>query len=93
MEPNITQWVNVYFVDRCYGGPEEGGWYYDHFTCTMSMGVATLDAAQALHRHLKNEVIPKPERPLHSVLSEGEYRVHIEDEKAASQTLQRPVYS
>lgn len=18
-------------VDRCYGGPEEGGWYYDHF--------------------------------------------------------------
>lgn len=22
-------YVNVYHVDRCYGGPEEGGWYYD----------------------------------------------------------------
>ena len=21
--------VNQYEVDRCFGGPEEGGWYYD----------------------------------------------------------------
>lgn len=21
--------VNAYLVDRAYGGPEEGGWYYD----------------------------------------------------------------
>lgn len=23
-------WVNVYEVTRVFGGPEEGGWYYDH---------------------------------------------------------------
>lgn len=22
-------WVNVYEVERVYGGPEEGGWWYD----------------------------------------------------------------
>jgi hypothetical protein len=22
-------WVNIYEVDRAYGGPEEGGWYFD----------------------------------------------------------------
>ena len=22
-------WVNVYEADRAYGGPEEGGWWYD----------------------------------------------------------------
>ena len=32
--------VNVYEVDRCYGGPEEGGWWFDigtvkeHFICS-----------------------------------------------------------
>jgi hypothetical protein len=24
--------VNVYEIDRCYGGPEEGDWYYDRGT-------------------------------------------------------------
>ena len=24
-----TKYVNVYRVERCYGGPEEGGWWYD----------------------------------------------------------------
>jgi hypothetical protein len=25
-------WVNVYHLELCYGGPEEGGWYYDRGT-------------------------------------------------------------
>jgi hypothetical protein len=28
--PDRMDWyVNIYKVDRAYGGPEEGGWYYD----------------------------------------------------------------
>lgn len=23
--------LTMYRVSRCYGGPEEGGWYYDHW--------------------------------------------------------------
>ena len=26
--PAFTKWVNVYQLEQCYGGPEEGGWYY-----------------------------------------------------------------
>lgn len=26
--------VSIYDVERLYGGPEEGGWGYDHFTYT-----------------------------------------------------------
>ena len=25
-------WINVYRVERAYGGPEEGGWWYDQKT-------------------------------------------------------------
>ena len=31
--------VGVYNCDRCYGGPEEGGWYYNHLTHVRSMPV------------------------------------------------------
>ena len=27
-------YVSIYDVDRGYGGPEEGGWEYDHFSFT-----------------------------------------------------------
>lgn len=26
----VMFYVNIYNVGRAYGGPEEGGWYYDH---------------------------------------------------------------
>ena len=29
--------INVYEVSRQYGGPEEGGWWYDHFACVGSI--------------------------------------------------------
>jgi hypothetical protein len=29
MTNSMTLYLNVYEIDRCYGGPEEGGWYYD----------------------------------------------------------------
>jgi hypothetical protein len=30
-------WLSLYDVERCYGGPEEGGWWYDHWTHHMSI--------------------------------------------------------
>lgn len=29
MNDEQQYWVNVYKVSRAYGGPEEGGWFYD----------------------------------------------------------------
>ena len=27
---DVHSFVNIYLVNRSYGGPEEGGWWYDH---------------------------------------------------------------
>lgn len=27
----VIAFISVYEVDRCYGGPEEGGWWYDSY--------------------------------------------------------------
>lgn len=48
--PAGTTYVNVYAVGREYGGPEEGGWYYDSgelelSLCAPSEAVADMWAA------------------------------------------------
>ena len=37
--------ISIYEVDRCYGGPEEGGWWYDHWT---HLGSDSYDTQEAL---------------------------------------------
>ena len=32
-------WVNAYRISRHFGGPEEGGWWYDWYTCVASMPI------------------------------------------------------
>ena len=77
--------VNLYLVDRAYGGREEGGWWYD-------CGYPVLhplnrvfenwdDAHHYQHECLAiqdqlNEGLPS----IDSVLSQGQYRVYIGEE-------------
>lgn len=44
----MSVYVNVYELDRAYGGPEEGGWWYDIGTFEAGMSLTlpgTADAA------------------------------------------------
>ena len=34
-----TKFLTAYTVDRCYGGPEEGGWWYDNYQPIASIPV------------------------------------------------------
>lgn len=34
----LPTWINVYEYSRHYGGPEEGGWWYDSWECLASYG-------------------------------------------------------
>jgi hypothetical protein len=44
-------YVNVYAMSRCYGGPEEGGWYYDAGVPVTSVRVEfTDDERDDLHQ-------------------------------------------
>ena len=66
--------VAFYEVDRAYGGPEEGGWYYDTGRCVRPLGVYLNDeaahkAAQRANRLL--ERLQRRRRSVDSVLYEG----------------------
>lgn len=78
--------VAVCYVTRRYGGPEEGGWWYDYHVPILHGADATLirvftdygkAAAYANEVYeiikIRNEELP----PLDSVLSEGQYAAHI----------------
>lgn len=59
-------------IDRVYGGPEEGGWWYDKFTPLRTFIVPTAKAARVrvlLGRWETRQNAGR--RPLHSVLSDG----------------------
>lgn len=84
-----TRWqagfsVGVYLVDQCYGGPEEGGWYFDGGELVNdpqfpAADFDTEDEADAYAEKLRVSLreLNEGRRPKHSVLSEGVYEVHV----------------
>jgi hypothetical protein len=51
----MAWYTNVYSVTRCYGGPEEGGWWYDEGEPVESLCFSSEPAAHqaADELHLK----------------------------------------
>ena len=43
-------WVSFYEAAQCYGGPEEGGWYYDRLTLIDSTECTTMGEVAAARR-------------------------------------------
>jgi len=90
MENNEDRgYVNVYLVDKAYGGPEEGGWYYDYGVVVGSMPYSALSfrAAQA-YCDEANQGRP----PITDTNSVGRYCVHIEDEQGTNFPDRKPFY-
>lgn len=95
------KFANAYHVEQCYGGPEEGGWYFDAGYPIKSIrlgknpGLRRIKAARKqLCRELEAEhaagVDGRPEYT--SVLSEGDLRIHIENHQARLWPESRPYY-
>lgn len=71
----MTDRIAIYHVDLVYGGPEEGGWYFEAGSLT--------DLTEVLLETEKNreklqaicDERNEGRRPLSSVLSEGRYSV------------------
>ena len=84
--------VNVYLVDRAYGGPEEGGWWFDTGEPVFSQHVENKQTAEIiaprLEAHYSNDGRPE----ISSVLSEGCYWVGIEDHPAQGWPTEQPYY-
>lgn len=70
--------VNVYEVHRCYGGPEEGGWWYDA-GIPVHTEIVWRPLAPMVAARLENEYSNEGRRELSSVLSDGIYDVVVND--------------
>ena len=90
-----AKYVNVYMVDQAYGGPEEGGWWYNTWAIEESHACPDREQAERLRTWLEagdfnNQV--QGNRELGSVLSRGVWELHVEDEPG-SDGGEDPYYS
>lgn len=88
-------WVNVYLIDRAYGGPEEGGWWYTYGVAVQSIECRTEALAKRMLEAMLDWCSNENEdrrSDIGSVLSEGRYVAHIEDEKGQNWPDERPHY-
>lgn len=85
-----TLYVNVYDVIRNYGGPEEGGWWYDSGEPIESHPVTSMEEAEALRAELENDFPRTGKR--YSVLGGFDYDIFIEDHPAEEWPAYRPHY-
>ena len=90
---NQPLYVNVYLHDRAYGGPEEGGWWFDTYEIKQVIPVHGLSDAQEIVNRLEDgEYTNEGRRDVSSVLSEGEYIIQIEDTIGMNKPERSPHY-
>ena len=94
--PNTT-FVNVYRIDRAYGGPEEGGWYFTYGE--FSDGTAVPDEREEDVEHAKSDAQARCDAlnenrnsDIGSVLSEGQYVVMVESHPGKDFPETQPYY-
>ena len=98
IEDGQTVWyVNEYETDRAYGGPEEGGWWYDTGRFIKCRGIFTERVdAHDLSVRIEKEEMRERRKGLHSpgsMLSSGQWPVVlIEDHPGRDYPRERPRY-
>ena len=87
------RYMNVYRVDRCYGGPEEGGWYYDTGEPIASIPFENEHEGKRLRLELTTKFKPMGDpRTRFSVIGGSDYEVFSEDHFAKAYPEERPHY-
>lgn len=88
--------VNLYLLDRAYGGPEEGGWWYDCGEFQRGFTCYTAKKAERIRRLVQRIADARNtdggNHDLSSVLCEGRYEAHIERHPGKSFPTVRPHY-
>ncbi len=96
--------VAINLVDRSYGGPEEGGWWYDCGEPSQSPSLVRWtrvltneDEACVYCRRLNETVVPRRNRKERrrtrfSVISDGDYGAVVHDGYPAAWPETRPHY-
>ena len=90
-------YVNEYLTNKVFGGPEEGGWWYDVGEFKRCHGVYVSEAAamnrqDALRNWVEEKRREEGQRDIGSVLCTGYTRLRIEEYPGADYPQQRPRY-
>ena len=87
-------WIVLQNVSRHYGGPEEGGWWYDWYSTIEVRKAYTWQSALKAVRELVKEY-PQPRHSRFSVLgNSGDYQISLCycEEHFPEETTSRPRY-
>lgn len=84
-------YVNVYHVSRHYGGPEEGGWWYNIGEVVESVE-ASVDKADEMKETLIEKHKEENEGDIYSVLGGIQVNVCVEDEPGQNYPAETPHY-
>lgn len=87
--------VNTYLAQQAYGGPEEGGWWYDTETpvaCHIMHNVTLEEALAALEAEAAKYADEDKSRDYYSVNAQGMHRVRLEPHVGSYWPKVRPHY-
>ena len=84
--------ITVVRDDRAYGGPEEGGWWYNTREIVEKFNCLTQAEAEARLAQLTEKYIGVSEHDVNSVLSEGVYTIFVGQEIPEEYPTERPHY-
>ena len=93
--PNINPlylYVNAYAVSRCYGGPEEGGWWYDSGRPLASVPVTYGAPTEFISHYLETLLGWKNRDDRYSVLGGEDFVVYVERKIATEFPESTPHY-
>jgi len=86
-------WVAVAITDKSYGGPEEGGWWYDtQVVLERHRCYDTSSVTVELYHLLRKYKGKQGEYPVDSVLSEGKLEIIVSDEIPRDFPKTKPYY-
>jgi hypothetical protein len=90
-------YISEYFVTREYGGPEEGGWWYNNRTfkrivATTDSKMNALNIVVALNQKAREDRKESGDYELDSVLCDGVYEYDYEDSPGENETTEKPHY-
>lgn len=91
---HTIRFVNAYSVERCYGGPEEGGWWYDAGEPIASIPIRGSDDPESAKGALRAMFGWPRERSQgrYSVLGGADFEIYVEDGPPEAFPKQRPHY-
>lgn len=84
--------VTAYEVQLVYGGPEEGGWWYEAGDVLQVIECEEHEIEDAKASLKDTYADDYSGRPLSSVLSDGELRIVVDDQPGEPFPAERPHY-